>query len=230
MLPELRPDASPFFTDLGNDMRQSDMTADAAETAMQNYLRKLLGVANLTVAAHYTETRADGSYVLHVFAHTGATPDQWFYRARTGGSMDTGNWSPWQPLNLDITSQHLLPVIWDQRLYLVWPSFRQIAEKQGDQQVPASGGGTPSSAPGKIWSVEFAMSQLSAGQWQPKQTLPQKLYWNTADSPLAFTFRGKQDSSFNLQLQAYMTQVRGGHRSGRGTGHGAGRNSNSGWA
>ena len=51
------------------------------------------------------------------------------------------------------------------------------------------------------------MSQLSAGQWQPKQTLPQKLYWNTADSPLAFTFRGAQDNSFNLQLQAYMTQV-----------------------
>jgi hypothetical protein len=109
VLPELRPDASPFFTDLGNDMRQSDMTADAAETAMQNYLRKLLGVANLTVAAHYTETRADGSYVLHVFAHTGGTPDQWFYRARTGGTMYTGSWGPWQPLNLDIASQHLIP-------------------------------------------------------------------------------------------------------------------------
>ena len=205
VLPELRPDASPFFTDLGNEMRQSDMTADAAETALQDYLRKLLGVANLNVAAHYAETRADGSYVIHVFAHTGGTPDQWFYRTRTGGTMDTGSWAPWQPLNLDIASRHLLPVIWDQRLYLVWPVFTQIAERQTDQPVPAGGGGsTKSSAPQKFWSVELAISQLSAGQWQPKQTLPQKLYWNTADSPLAFTFRSKQDSSFNLQLSTYM--------------------------
>ena len=136
LLPELRPDASPFFTDLGNDLRQSDLTADAAEAAMQNYLRKLLGVANLNVAAHYAETRADGSCVLHVFAHTGATPDQWFYRARTGGSMDTGSWSPWQPLNLDISAQHLLPVIWDQRLYLVWPVFPADRGKAGRPASP----------------------------------------------------------------------------------------------
>ena len=36
------------------------------------------------------------------------------------------------------------------------------------------------------------MSEFSAGQWQPKQTLTQKMYF-TADSPLA-TFRGDQAS------------------------------------
>src|SRR5262249_12355835 len=131
VLPELRPDASPFFADLANDLRQSDVTGDTAEAALQNYLRKLLGGAHLTLAAHYTAgpTR-EGSYVLPVFAHTGGTPDQWYYRSRTSDS-----WSAWQPLNLDIASQHLLPVIWDQRLYLIWPVFRQISEKQSDQQV-----------------------------------------------------------------------------------------------
>jgi hypothetical protein len=207
LLPDARPDASPFFTDLGNDLRQANLTEAIAEAAMQNYLRSLLGVANLTVAGHYTQQRADGSYVLHVFAHTGGTPDQWYYRTRTGGTADTGSWAAWQSLNLDISSQQLLPVIWDQRLYLIWPVFRQISEKANPQSVPAAGGGAPSPAPQKFWSVELAMSQLSAGQWQVKQTLPQKLYWNTADSQLAFAFRGGQDSSFNLQLSAYACLV-----------------------
>jgi hypothetical protein len=52
------------------------------------------------------------------------------------------------------------------------------------------------------------MSELSAGQWQAKRTLAQKSFYviNTAtDSPRAFSFRGGQDGSFNLQLQTYYT-------------------------
>jgi hypothetical protein len=206
VLPELRTDASSFFTDLENDMRQSNADEDAAEAAMQNYLRKLVGVANLKVAAHYNQARADGTYVLHVFARTQGDPAQWYYRIRTGSNPESGSWSAWQSLSLDITSEHVLPVIWDQRLYLIWPVFKQISEKQSSQSVPASGGGSQPPAQ-KFWSVELAMSQLSAGQWQAKQTLPQKLYWNTADSPKAFTFRAAQDPQFNLQLQAYFVAI-----------------------
>lgn len=207
VLPELRTDASSFFTDLENDMRQGNCDEDTAEAAMQNYLRKLVTVANLQVAAHYNQARADGTYVLHVFARTQGDPAQWYYRTRTGSIPEAGSWSAWQSLSLDIASEHLLPVIWDQRLHLIWPVFKLISEKQSSQSVPASGGGAPQSPPQKFWSVELAMSELSAGQWQPKQTLTQKLYWSTADSPKAFTFRAAQDSQFNLQLQGYFVAL-----------------------
>ena len=131
LLPELRKDASPFFTDLENDLRQTNCDADAAEAAIENYLRKLVGVARLQIAAHYNETKPDGSTVLHVFARTRGTPPQWFYRTRTGLVAGSGAWSAWLPLNLDIVSQHLIPVIWDQHLHLVWPIFKQVAEQQG---------------------------------------------------------------------------------------------------
>jgi Tc toxin complex TcA C-terminal TcB-binding domain/Neuraminidase-like domain/Putative peptidoglycan binding domain/Salmonella virulence plasmid 28.1kDa A protein len=224
LLPELRKDASPFFTDLENDMRQSSYTTDNAEAALENYLRKLVGVARLQVAAHYNETRLDGSTVLHVFARTRATPAQWYYRTRgsnyrTDTSLSpgaAGSWSAWQSLNLDIASQHLLPVIWDQRLHLIWPVFKEISEKQSDQSVPTGGGGS-SPAPEKFWAVEFAMSELSVGQWQAKKTITQKLFFQKTvpknpkvkgsqafDRPaLAFTFRARQDPSFNLLLDAY---------------------------
>jgi hypothetical protein len=209
LLPELRKNASPFFADLENDLRQSDCNADAAEAAIENYLRKLVNVSRLVVAAHYNQTNPDGSMVLHVFAHTQGTPPQWFYRTRTAanGSTTTGVWSAWQSLNLDIASQQLVPVIWDRRLHLVWPIFKQISEKQSSQPVPAQGGGSPSPAPKKFWVVEFAMSEFSASQWQPKRILQDKMFFNTPDAPLAFTFQAGQDSSYNLQLRVYFEAI-----------------------
>src|SRR6185437_15158736 len=121
LLPELRPDASPFFRDLSNDLRHTNCDADAVETAFGTYLRKLLGVSRLVVAAHYNETKPDGSKVLHVFARTRGTPSNWFYRSRTSHLTGSGRWSAWNPLDLDIPAGHLMPVIWDRRLYLVWP-------------------------------------------------------------------------------------------------------------
>ncbi len=209
LLPETRKDASSFFIDLENDLRQSNCDANAAQAAIENYLRKLVGASQLQVAAHYNQTRTDGSTVLYVFAHTTGTPSQWYYRTRTSMTMYGGSWSAWQALNLDIASNHLLPVMWDQRLFLVWPVFKQSSEKQSSQTVPASGSNTQTQQdpPKKFWTVEFAMSELSVGKWQPKQTLQQKMFFDTPDSPLAFTFRAYQDNSFNLQLQVYFTAI-----------------------
>jgi hypothetical protein len=218
VLPELRKDASPFFSDLEKDLRQSDCNADAAEAAIENYLRKLVGVANLQVAAHYNETKADGSALLHVFAFNRGTPPQWFYRTRLSYAPGSGTWAAWKPLKLDIASQHLLPVIWDQRLHLVWPVFKPVSEKQSDQSVPSGSGGGTQTAPNKFWSVEFAMSELSAGQWQAKRTLTERMFlvksgiyslgyggFNVDRPPLGFTFQARQDPSFNLQISTYYT-------------------------
>lgn len=205
LLPELRTDASSFFSDLESDLRQSDCDADAAESAFENYLRKLVEVANLVVAAHYNETRADGSLVLHVFAHTAGTTPKWYYRTCTTQPPAAGIWSAWEVLNLDIHSDQLLPVIWDQRLFLIWPVFTQISEKQSDQNVPSGGGGAPQPAPQKFWAVEFAFSELSSGQWQPKRTIKEKMYLATWFSQHAFTFQAKQDDSSNLQINTCFT-------------------------
>jgi len=206
LLPQLRKDASPFFNDLTNDVSQSNCDEDLVEAAIQNYLRKLVGVSHLHVACHYNQLQADGTYVLWVFARTHAHPPQWYYRTRTGTSPYSGSWSAWQQLSLDISSQHLVPVIWDQRLFLVWPVFKQISQQQSSQSVPGSGGGSQAPA-SKFTVLEFCYSEFSAGQWQAKQTLEEKAYFDTADSPLAFSFRAQQDASYNLQLQVYFYAI-----------------------
>jgi hypothetical protein len=201
--PETRSDASSFFTDLENDLRQTNCDADAAEAAFENYLRKLVNVSCLVVAAHYNQVNPDGSEVLHVFAHTRGTPSQRFYRTRTSPTPGNGVWSAWTALNLDIASVHLLPVIWDRRLYLVWPVFKGESQRPQDQTVPKQGGGDVP-PPQKFWAVEFAMSEFSAGQWQPKQTFAEKMFLWGDLPPQAFTFRAYQDNAtMNLLIDAY---------------------------
>lgn len=208
LLPELRTDQSPFFVDLENELKQSNCDTAATTAALENYLRKLVEVRNLIIAAHYRETRLDGSRVLHVFARTQGAPPKWYYRSRAEGSLSTGIWSAWQALNLDIASDQVVPLVWDQRLHLVWPIFKQISEKAGTQGIPNSNNGvpTPSSAPAarKFWSVGFAMSELSAGQWQAKRTYAERCYIQTENPALAFTFRAFADAQSNLRLEAYL--------------------------
>jgi hypothetical protein len=214
LLPELRHDASSFFTDLENDLRQTDCDEGAVETAFATYLRKLVGASRLVVAAHYNQTNPDGSKVLHVFARTRGTPPQWFYRSRSTQIAGSGVWSAWSPLNLDIPAGHLIPVIWDRRLHLIWPIFKEQSGRPSDQAQPTGGGGTASTAQ-KYWAVEFALSEFSAGQWQPKRTVAEKMFFaKTTNASIeskipaelprqAFTFRAFQDSAFNLQIDAY---------------------------
>jgi hypothetical protein len=205
VLPETRTDASSFFTDLENDLRQANVDGDAAETAIENYLRSLVNVSRLQVAAHYNETKADGTFVLHVFAHTNGTPPQWYYRTRTGSAIATGSWSAWEALNLDIASPQIIPVVWDQRLHLIWPIFQQIAgqPQQTDIVVPTASGGA-ASMPQSFWAIQFAMSELSAGQWQAKRTINEKMYVSSSQVPqLWFNFQASEQSS-SLQLQGWV--------------------------
>jgi hypothetical protein len=214
LIPDLRADVSPFFSDLESDLRQNSCDEALAETALQNYLRKLLSVANLQIAAVYNQALPDGSYVLHVFGQTTTTPTQWFYRTRTGIAETGGSWSPWQSLTVDIgPATHLLPVVWDRRLYLFWPVFKQLSYKQGSASIPKSttAGGTISAA-GEYWSVDLCLSELSAGQWQPKQTLTQKMYFDLSvldgafqgDPRLLFTFRAAEADTAPLQVNVYV--------------------------
>lgn len=208
LLPELRTDKSPFFIDLENELRQSDCDADATTTAFENYLRKLVEVRNLVVCAHYRETRADGSHLLHVFARTRGAPPRWYYRSRAEGALGTGGWGAWQALSLDIAADQIVPFVWDQRLHLVWPIFKQISERAGTQSIPTSSNGTPtpSSAPSaaKFWAIEFAMSELSAGQWQAKRVYAEKCYVANEEPALAYTFRAYADPQSTLQLEVYL--------------------------
>jgi hypothetical protein len=129
--PSLRSDTSPFFAELKQELKQGDLTTEAAETALQNYLEKLEKVARLDVCGMFHNLEK-GEDVLHVLARTQGSPPEYFSRKW----LDSSRWTAWEKVALDINSDHVLPVIWNNRHYIFWAIATQKSDQHG-QPVPA---------------------------------------------------------------------------------------------
>jgi hypothetical protein len=135
--PALRDDKTPFFMELEQELMQADITNDSAETALRHYLEKLHKVARLQVCGQYLES-ADGDRpaILHVFARSRDLPHHYYYRRgvlevempaphatwKTDGALEAA-WTPWERVDVEIEGDHLIPVVYNRRLYLFWPIF-----------------------------------------------------------------------------------------------------------
>ncbi|HEY9419811.1 MAG TPA: neuraminidase-like domain-containing protein, partial [Thermoanaerobaculia bacterium] len=118
--PEFRDDKTHLFTELEGALLQDDVSNDLAEDAFLNYLKKLEELARLDIVAMHLEDNADPAQnTLHVIGRTYSEPHKYFYR-RYAHQM----WTPWEPVTAEIEGDHLAPVVWRDRLYLFWVTFR----------------------------------------------------------------------------------------------------------
>ncbi len=168
--PALRHDKSPFFKELENELLQNDITMETAETAFRHYLEKLDQVARLEIVGMYHEEETIPGHqgnerlvnVLHVFGRTREIPHIYFYRRR----VDDSYWTPWERVDLDIEGDHLIPVVWNRRLYLFWPIFE---EKQEKIPVTMPGAGEEVEEGEKYWEIRLAWSECKNDSWQAKR-------------------------------------------------------------
>jgi hypothetical protein len=187
--PDLRDDKSLFFRDLENQLLQNEITADTAEAAFLAYLDKLEGAARLEVVGMYHQVEGTPKLVsateldlppsemahvtldvLHVFGRTQGTPRAYYYRRRVGSSRTSYRWTPWEKVDLDIEGDHLIPVVWNRRLHLLWPVF---IEKAKDEPPPQKD--QDPHAPQKYWTVQMAWSEYKDGIWAAKKVTEKPL-------------------------------------------------------
>src|SRR5215213_241088 len=165
--PELKPDRSQFFKDLENELRQNEINQDNVETAFENYLEKLDGVAQLEIAGFFQEDDGDNA-IVQVFGRTkGAEPHIYYYRR-----YDYHQWSPWEKVDLDIQGDYLIPAVVDRELYLFWPVFTEVPNEEGNNKVS-----TPSANQSDVelqktrknLRLQMAASMYRKGKWTPKR-------------------------------------------------------------
>ena len=156
--PDLRDDKTPFFKDLENELQQSNLDNDAAEQALSHYLQKLDEVSRLEIVGSYE----DDDKNLHVFGRTFNTPNTYYYRQRLSA---TQSWTPWEKVDLDIEGDHLIPVMWNRKLLLIWPIFSDKQMQKPVKMPPA--GGTLDSAD-HYWEIQLAWSEYQYGRWSGK--------------------------------------------------------------
>lgn len=134
--PELRDNKSPFFKELESELLQAELTDEIAEQKLMHYLEKLDEVSRLDICGIYQD---DDAHEMHVFGRTFNSPPQYFYRKL---DQKTQVWTAWERVPLDIQGNeegdsagvHLMPVVWNRRLYLFWAIFTEKSDKERIEQ------------------------------------------------------------------------------------------------
>ena len=162
--PELLPDQSSFFKDLQNDLLQNEVTQTNVEDAFMTYLEKLDGVARFEIKGMWYE---DDNQTLHVVGRTyGGDPKIYYYRQY----IENRRWTAWEKIDLDINSDHIIPVVFNQRLYIFWAVFtekgRDVADNMKSPNIDAD---FPITKPDKYMQIQMAFSEYKNGKWSPKK-------------------------------------------------------------
>jgi len=126
-----------------------DNTADNFETVTLNYIDRLDQIAHL----HVTGTCVDqADQTIYVVARTKADPPQYYFRSLE----QSGTWTTWQLIQLDIKAHEVVPVVYRRHLYIFWPQVKTAKEPQ--QQMPAASvGGEPTMSDSPAQHVEITI-------------------------------------------------------------------------
>jgi hypothetical protein len=170
--PELRDDKTEIFEELESELMQDDVSADNVESAIRHYVEKLSQISRLQMVGLYINKLAghdDGPIEAHLFARTSATPRKIYYRLFSlQGPQDRGVWGAWEKVDIDTEGDHLMPVVYADRLFLFWPVITEATELPPPPDDPAESPGPPL----KHWQIQFAWSRRRHGKWSPKNLFP----------------------------------------------------------
>jgi hypothetical protein len=196
--PELRTDKTQYFKELEDELHQKQLTTQAVEDAVHHYLEKLDRVAKLDIAGFVMQGDAfnalDGTSdtsALHVIGRTAGSPQSYFYRRLERG----WHWTAWEDVQLDISSDQLLPIIWHRRLFLFWLRFHEKTDPSPSAptitSTPDSGGTSSTAAlnsgatlpvPTKHLEITLVWSELKSDRWTPRRMSTQTVIAAPADS------------------------------------------------
>lgn len=166
--PDLRDDKSPFFEELENELLQNEISDENVEKVFLKYLQKVDEVSRLEIVGIYEQTdgwfeskeKQTKNYVLHVFGRTRGTPHRYYYRRW----IDRAYWTPWERVELDIEGNHLIPVVWNRKLYLFWPVF----EEKTFEKKEFKKDNEKSKSASKYWQIKLAWSCYQSEKWSTK--------------------------------------------------------------
>ncbi|WP_369230798.1 neuraminidase-like domain-containing protein [Streptomyces sp. R21] len=161
--PDLRTTKSPFFTELENTLLQKELTSENAVRAVEQYVAQLDKASRMRPCGVYTDVPEGTESTLYVCAHTVSTPREYYIRSWTRKR----EWTPWERIDLDIESDTLIPVVWNGRLHLFWPTYT-LASDPGEVKMPQ--GNTAMGQPERYWKAQLNWSRRVNGTWEAKRS------------------------------------------------------------
>ncbi|MFL6201533.1 MAG: neuraminidase-like domain-containing protein [Thermoanaerobaculia bacterium] len=167
--PEFRDDKTHLFQELEGTLLAGDVSNDLVEDGFFTYLKQLEELARLDVVAMYCEEKPldPASNTVHVIGRTFGRPHKYFYR-RYQHRM----WTPWEPVPVEIDGDHVVAVIWRQRLHLFWVSFLDKAKPAGEQAIAVDFTKSISvpTGPERQVDVQLSWSEYFQGEWTTRES------------------------------------------------------------
>ncbi|EPC01624.1 hypothetical protein L861_16530 [Litchfieldella anticariensis FP35 = DSM 16096] len=195
---ELRDDKSFIFVDLENELQQNELTEFTAEQAFIGYMERLDELAFLEVVATWYQV---ATRTMHVFARTKSGDPATYYHRRFEQER---YWTPWELVDLDITSDQLLALERNNRLTLAWPIFSEEPDPSPESTVPDSTPGTvvASDKPKRKLKIQLAVSEFADGRWQPKRVSKDAVL-----TPSTYTTEDLEQHLYNLVYIEAIDQI-----------------------
>jgi hypothetical protein len=203
LVPSLRDDKSPFYTQLESSLNQKTVDNTAVTTAFKNYFYDVDLAANLLVKGLFLETPTSQTSNLHIVSSTRHTPQAYYYRQLQVGSTSQ-IWTPWEMMNVDIptytveattgssssgagtatsTGSYVTPVVWNGRVFVLFPTFAKktlpaagYSDKTKSMQDQGNAKPASDSAAPSYWYITMNLSERRDGAWAPKQVSTEGVY------------------------------------------------------
>ena len=194
---ELRDDKSFLFTELENELLQTELNEFTAEDALIRYLEKLDNIAFLEVVATWYQSDIK---TMHVFARTkGGDPAVYYYRR----FEQERYWTPWEKVELDITGDNLLAFVRNNRLCLAWLAFSEEPDPNPIATVPNnSPGSIPIDKPARRLVIQLAVSEFANKKWQQKKVSQEGIR-----TPIGYTTAPLPRDQYNLLYFEWGQQI-----------------------
>ena len=206
--PALRDDKTPFFKQFESQIRRQEITDETAEEAFIVYLESVANVADLEITALYDETAEAAPDVMHVVGRTRSQPHEYYYRCGSRHTPGSGAriWAPWERIDLDIDSDHMVLLRVDRALVLAWALIEQKPNEeqpapQGPAQNEPAGDEPEGTEPTRTHlEIGLAISERKQGRWSPPRTSRER--FSTVSVYRNFTKLGGNTVPSEFDLQA----------------------------
>jgi hypothetical protein len=188
--PELRMDKSPMFKIVEEKLTQADINEDNVKDIYLNYLNGLEEVAKLDIVGMYEHKIDDDLKTLYVIGRTPTTPHKYYHRSWEKELY----WTPWQYIDVEIDGDHILPVYWDNQLFIYWPIFIDKAVENRNQNGDIIEGGEPL----KYFEIKLAWTRFKDGKWAPKKVSASSFDMKEPENTTVWWYKG-DTSRYNLK-------------------------------
>ena len=200
--PELRDNQTPFFKEFMDTIDQMEPSAENFEDALFEYLNKVDEVAHLEVCSIYREKDNESNIdVAHIIGRTKSTPSVYYYRSC---NLKTEIWSPWEKVDVDISSEQITLAKYRGKLHLFWLNFTEKVLKPTVLPVETTNTAT-SHEPIKYYEIQLAWSVMKNGVWQSKSTSKKKLIHPWSRPQYSYDLKPYLDKQGLLHLDVYLS-------------------------